>query len=51
MLFTNGRLQSFEQLMKQPPYCPTRPPKKPVPMKPENEPKSPHQKETSHGNQ
>ncbi|MNO15978.1 hypothetical protein D3C76_56500 [compost metagenome] len=28
MLFTNGRLQSFEQMMKQPPHHPHRSPKK-----------------------
>lgn len=51
MLFTNGRLQSFEKLMKKTPHCPARPMKDSESMKPLPEPKPPEQKEKHHGNQ
>ncbi|MEK4261877.1 hypothetical protein [Paenibacillus sp. FSL L8-0499] len=51
MLFTNGRFQSFEKLMKKTPHCPARPMKDPEPMKPLTEPKDSQQKEKPHGNQ
>ncbi|MNC72582.1 hypothetical protein D3C75_1236530 [compost metagenome] len=51
MLFTNGRLQSFEKLMKKTPHCPARPMKSSEPMKPSTEPKDSPQKEKPDGNQ
>lgn len=51
MLFTNGRLQSFEKLMKKTPHCPARPIKDSEPVRLLPEPKSPEQKEKPHGNQ
>lgn len=51
MLFTNGKLQSFEQMMKQPPHRPQRSPKKPSKPHPMAVSESSLRKDKPRGNQ